>query len=267
MYKIRRKEKVLENGWHMKKKEKQIMKIIISDSIDNMWQEHKNPELIFLLEGEAEVEVRGVQMKFHAEDFLVINANEEHFITMTKSGLIGQIIMDYNILSDYADLYENEFKCNSLVDKDENARKLQRLLRHIFSDYYKQDGMEAILLNATFYELLYLLCMHYLVKKQNIEYKLHSDDEQRFSRILDYLQNNYNQTITLTDLAEQTFFSTAYLSKFIKKRLGKNFIEFLTDIRLSHALEDINSMDKTFMKVALDNGFPNTVAFNKAFKK
>lgn len=251
----------------MQNNENQIMKLNITDHTEGLQKAHQNPELIFLLEGKAEIEVRNVQMIFHAEDFLVINSGEEHAISMTKSGLLGQIIMDYTILNNYTNLYENEFKCNSIVDKDENAHKLQRLLRQIFSDYYKQDGMESILLNATFYELLYHLCMHFMVKKQNIERKIYSDDTQRFNRILDYIQNNYNQTITLSDLADQTYFSTAYLSKYIKRKIGKTFMEYLTDIRLMHALQDIEHTEKTFMKVALDNGFPNTVAFNKAFKK
>ena len=251
----------------MQSTDNQIMKLNITDHTDSLSKTHQDPELLFLLDGEARIEVCGVEMAFHTEDFIIINSREAHAVTMTKAGLIGQLVMDYRLLNKYTDMYENEFKCNSLVDKDENAKKLQRLLKQVFSDYYKQDGMEQILLNATFYELLYHLCMHFMVKKQNIERKLCSEDKERFNRIMDYIQNNYNQTITLTDLAEQTYFTTAYLSKYLKKKLGKNFMEYLTGLRLTHALHDMEFTEKTFMKIALDNGFPNTVAFNKAFKK
>ena len=84
--------------------------------------------------------------------------------------------------------------------------------------------------------------------------------------IKDYINENYNQQITLNDLANKEFLSVPYLSKFIKEQLGVTFTEYLNNVRLNHAIEDLINKDSPLTKVALENGFATTFSFNKYFK-
>jgi xylan 1,4-beta-xylosidase len=57
------------------------------------------------------------------------------------------------------------------------------------------------------------------------------------------------------------------LSKFFKKQTGKTFSQYLNEIRLAHAVNELVHSDKPITRVALDNGFPNLAAFNRVFNE
>ena len=80
------------------------------------------------------------------------------------------------------------------------------------------------------------------------------------------MQANYQKQISLNDLAKKLYLSNAYLSKYIKKRFGLSFLEYVNNIRLFHAVDDLLYTEKKITRIALDNGFPTTASFNKAFR-
>lgn len=57
--------------------------------------------------------------------------------------------------------------------------------------------------------------------------------------------------------------SNAYLSRYLKKNLGMNFIDYLNNVRLHYAVENLLYNDTTITRASLDNGFANTAVFNK----
>lgn len=248
-------------------KDNLLMNLVISDANTIPEHDHQQLELIYVLEGEVEIIVNGIAFMFKRDDFIVINPGELHSITMIKEGLFGSLIINYHMVNQYADLFENEIHCNSVLVKNEKNEEVKKILRGVVNNYYHKNSKEAIRLNAYYYQLLYLLCTDFLFRKKDV-IRLHgNEDENRLNKIMSYINDNYDNVITLEELSKQTYFSAAYLSKYIKKKTGKNFMNVVTEVRLTHALEDMMHTNKTFMKIALDSGFPNTVAFNKAFKK
>lgn len=253
------------NALHLS--DNRLMDFVILDEKSIMEHSHQHLELIYILEGEAEVIVNGISFLLKREDFIVVNSKEIHSVAMTKAGLWGCLAMHYHVVNQYGELFENEIHCNSALYKNEKNEEVKKILRGFVSNYYNKDSKEAIRLNVYYYQLLYLLCTDFLFRKKDVG-RLHgNEDENRLHKIMSYINDNYYNVITLEELSKETYFSAAYLSKYIKKKTGENFVNVLTKVRLKHALNDMMYTPKTFMKIALDNGFPNTVAFNKAFKK
>lgn len=244
-----------------------LMNLVISDVKTVSEHDHQQLELIYVLEGEMEIIVKGIAFLLRREDFIVINPGELHSVTMIKDGLFGSLMINYHRVNQYADLFENEIRCNSVLVKNEKNEEIKKILRGIVNNYSHNDSKEAIRRNAYYYQLLYLLCTDFLFRKKDVIRLRGNEDENRLNKIMSYINDNYYNPITLEELAKQTYFSAAYLSKYIKKKTGKNFMNVVTEVRLTHALADMMHTSKTFMKIALDSGFPNTVAFNKAFKK
>ena len=92
-------------------------------------------------------------------------------------------------------------------------------------------------------------------------------DEERISEIINYIHSNYRRKISLNELSEHLFLSVPYLSKYIKKQLGMNFLDYLNNIRLFHAVDDLLYSSQPLTAIAMDNGFANTAAFTEVFKK
>lgn len=71
-----------------------------------------------------------------------------------------------------------------------------------------------------------------------------SQNRIRIKNIQNYIQANYQSQISLNDLAQRLYLSNAYLSKYIKKNLGMTFIEYLNNVRLFHAVDEILYTEK-----------------------
>ena len=85
--------------------------------------------------------------------------------------------------------------------------------------------------------------------------------------IINYINANYQRKISLDDISNHFYLSKTYISKYIKNKMGVNFIDYLNNVRLQHAVDDLKYTNKTILKIALDNGFPNTASFGKKFKE
>jgi AraC-like DNA-binding protein len=81
-----------------------------------------------------------------------------------------------------------------------------------------------------------------------------------------YLQNNYMKDISLDSCADHTRTNSVVLSKLFKQVTGKNFIDYLTELRLDKAKELLRETDLKITDVAAEVGYQQTY-FNRIFKK
>ncbi|MDP4181082.1 MAG: AraC family transcriptional regulator, partial [Bacillota bacterium] len=86
-------------------------------------------------------------------------------------------------------------------------------------------------------------------------------------KAVDYLNNHYNEQITLGRVAENIYVSSFYLSRMFKKELGKSFIDFLTEIRVEKSKELLKDGKYKTYEVAQLVGFSDSQYFSKTFKK
>ena len=82
-----------------------------------------------------------------------------------------------------------------------------------------------------------------------------------------YLEENYTDSkLNLAFVAQHFGFSASYLSRKFKQETGKNFVEYLTGIRMENAKGYARSGSKMF-QTAADVGIPDPNYFGRCFKK
>lgn len=84
--------------------------------------------------------------------------------------------------------------------------------------------------------------------------------------ILTDIAQNYEQNISLSDLAEKYHFSESYISRKIKKETGYTFVDILNEIRLMCAASLIKTGEK-ISDVCEKTGFNDQHYFSQLFKK
>lgn len=84
--------------------------------------------------------------------------------------------------------------------------------------------------------------------------------------ILIEIAQNYDQNITLTDLAQKYHFSESYISRKIKKETGYSFVDILNGIRLMCAANLLKQGEKISV-VCEKTGFKDQHYFSQLFKK
>ena len=90
---------------------------------------------------------------------------------------------------------------------------------------------------------------------------------QILQKAIEYIKAHYTMPITLNELAEHTYVSTYYLSPMFKKELGKNFVEYLNEIRIEKAKQLLKDTQYKTYEIAEIVGIQDPHYFSKIFKK
>lgn len=229
---------------------------------------HQEPEIIYVLEGILEVSGENGKHVLKTDDFMVINTNVRHEFHASGEILIGSIFINYKILTELFHGEQVYFLCDTTIEKSESYEKMRYYIRQIFNHYEAVEGQALLLRRSIAYQMLYLLTSSFIVKKgMGIYDSLRGISDERMNEILNYIMVHYQEQITLQKLADKLYLSNAYLSKYIKNNFGLSFLKLVNNIRLEHAVGELMYSDKSIIKVAMDNGFPNLAGFNKAFRE
>lgn len=82
-----------------------------------------------------------------------------------------------------------------------------------------------------------------------------------------YIEENYQQDITLKELADKLHYSPNYLGNIFKQEFGKGFIEYLTEYRMKKAALLLKNHESKIHEVAHLVGYNNISSFIKQFKQ
>lgn len=229
---------------------------------------HQNPEMFYVLRGNLDIKIDDKIYKMQSGDIVLINANKRHTVIGNEELLGARFEIDFHLLAEYMGSMQLLFWCNTVADRNHAYSNLRRLLDRILTRYFEKDDKSALYLNALYFETLYVLTSNFLVKADDVRLNLEdSQDRMRIRQIQNYVQANYQSQISLNDLADKLYLSNAYLSKYIKKNLGMTFMEYLNNVRLFHAVDELMYSDKNLTHIAYDNGFPTSASFTKVFRE
>lgn len=87
------------------------------------------------------------------------------------------------------------------------------------------------------------------------------------ARITAFIDTNYAQPLTLDSVARQFYLSPSYLSRYFKSQMGENFVDYLTRIRMEHAIQLMKTTTLMIHEVARLVGYENINYFSKLFKR
>lgn len=82
-----------------------------------------------------------------------------------------------------------------------------------------------------------------------------------------YIQCHYAEDPSLKETAKAVHLSDAYLSRLFTSQLDTTYSRFLTEIKISHAMELLFNTNLTIAEVAAQCGYSNSNYFSDAFKK
>ena len=85
--------------------------------------------------------------------------------------------------------------------------------------------------------------------------------------ILQFIQQNYQNNITLNDISQKVYLSPSYLSSLIAGETGKNFVDILNEMRIQKSIELLKDPQKKISEIAHAVGFREAQYFTMTFKK
>ena len=227
-----------------------------------------------------------IEICYSADSRLLVTNNDHNFIleedsiSVINSGELHQInaVPNYSktslsVIVSYQFLKETYPKIDDIIfkiDKTTEAyAELKKLLNKIYYLYKEESHDELIYLriNEALYGILYLLLNNFKedkVKNASISTQKY---HERYQKILKYIDENYNQSITLDDVASFSNISKHHLSREFKKYVGYGFRKHINKVRIQHSLDDLINTDMPLIDIAVNHGFNDTRSYISAFKE
>ena len=89
----------------------------------------------------------------------------------------------------------------------------------------------------------------------------------KITEIIQYINMNYKKNISIKQLATLYFMNEKYLGRLFKAKTGCSVHQYLNQIRIDHALENLKTTKQPILEIALNCGFQNVTYFNRQFSK
>lgn len=86
-------------------------------------------------------------------------------------------------------------------------------------------------------------------------------------QIRQYMEEHYMEDICLQDAAAQLHYSDAYFCKFFKNNFDKNFIVYLSELRIEKAKELLADLTVNIKDIGQKVGYRDSSYFTKVFKR
>lgn len=238
------------------------------------WHEHI--QFFYLTEGSALLRCSSKEMHVKADDFIIINSNELHYLKSLSDNLTYYIIrVDLSFLfSSQVDSCQTEFMeplsqnlilFKNIVRNDENVLKCAR---EIIEEYFsKKIGFE-LAVKSYIYKLIVILLRNYVEKiLTEKQFRLRISNLNRFKSVLTYINENFTKKLTLNELAEMAHISKEHFCRLFKKITGKSAVEYINNLKIQKASALLKESDLNITEIALSCGFQDSNYFSRVYKR
>ncbi len=178
-------------------------------------------------------------------------------LLLLKSNEIANATFDYAD-PDLVEVLPHFSQADPLIYGIAQSLKMQMELNYTASRIY----LESIRLTAIFHIL-----QNYSNQKISDINALGGLTTQSLKTVIDYIHNNFNQDVGLTELASLVGLSSRYFSELFKASTGYSPFDYLLKFRLAQASKLLSTTKLPIFDIARRTGFSSSNNFCRAFRK
>lgn len=230
---------------------------------------HQAIEMMYIMEGEVDVTINAQETVLLPGDLFLIDSSVIHSTKSVHGNHAILIQLPYALLKKYIPNFDDlnfAFDCHS--DNPILNTKIMRLIDVIkeMQIIFEVNPKGGILrFNSLVFEMLYQLYHNFSTPIPDTDLR---KDEKHFDRlklVMNYTNDHYNRPLSLDEISDIAGFQKEYFCHFFKKNMGKTYLEYLNEIRLSHIYKDLVQTDLPLKTILENNGFTNYKLFRQLF--
>ena len=237
------------------------------------WHWHKEIEIVVLYEGNVSLETAKESIILKKGDGVFINSEELHYfkkIGDEKCVLISYVFDKSLVIGDKGSIIERKYieplVQNKTLSLFKISEKLSRKLEEVFFEYEdKKFGVEINIRNILSSVLLEIIIEN---REKLIEKKTYKNlDSQRIKEMLDFIQKNYSNELTLKEIGESVFIGERETLRCFARTIGISPIEYLKKYRVKVAANLLTTTDLPVTEICIQCGFNSPSYFSKSFQR
>lgn len=225
---------------------------------------HAEYEIFYFIQGDIECRIEGHSYNLTPESLMLIPPNNMHGIVIRSSQLYRRITIHFlpNILSESEqNLFLHMFQLPCRYFPDLSSIRLNRFAE----DLKECEKMESDLRKIAFrHRLISLLAEIYQLSKETEN--LTSLRNERVNAILQYINNNLMDDISLEHLSQKFNISKNYLNLLFSRETGMTVHRYFQFKRLNLARQEIRK-GHSIEEAAFTAGFNDYSNFYRAYKQ
>lgn len=232
---------------------------------------HKPLEIMLVLKGTAEVFADGKRYLLEQDDVLLVNPNCGHSTFWHDPDSIVMICeLSPEFFRRYFSMEISTLQINCVSTPSSRLSPLFAQIRFLLTKSFLYAFEESELaknlsiqyMTALISELMLHMPTQVMNQKQG-----KGKEKDTLETVMEYIEVNYDQKLTLEQVAAHVQYNRTYLSTLFKKSTGILFNDYIIRVRLRHALEALGDEGCSIVDIALRYGFPDSKAFSASMKK
>jgi AraC-like DNA-binding protein len=237
------------------------------------WHQHIEYELILFLEGEGTAFIGNYIGEFRAEDVFFLGSNLPHTFQKAHKDLVTAAVVvqftDNFWGSGFMQLPESKsilklFAVAMQGLKIQGATRQQ--LKTLLIGLEQAEGFARIIRLCECLQLIATAHEYETVSTQEVK-TFQARNKDRIDRIFQFTIDNFQEPVTLGDVAATAGMSVPAFCSYFKKCTKKTYIDFLNEVRIGHACKLLIDTQKTVLEISYESGFNTLANFNKQFLK
>lgn len=237
------------------------------------WHWHKEIEIVVLYEGNVSLETAKESIILKKGDGVFINSEELHYFKKLgdeKCVLISYVFDKSFVIGDKGSIIERKYieplVQNKTLSLFKISETLSRKLEEVFFEYEdKKFGVEINIRNILSSVLLEIIIEN---REKLIEKKTYKNlDNQRIKGMLDFIQKNYSNELTLKEIGEAVFIGERETLRCFARTIGISPIEYLKKYRVKVAANLLTTTDLPVTEICIQCGFNSPSYFSKSFQR
>ena len=245
----------------------------------NRWHYHPELELVHIEQGSGTQFIGDNIQNFQSGDLILIGPNLPHYWRCDEkyfqgnTNLYAQATVLHFSENIFGDTFLNLPENKGIIEFLEKAKRGMKLLgehnvlvKSLLQNLLDQKESNSII---ALLQILQTLSQDQEVKLlSNSAYQEGFDqhDTDRINHIYQYSLANFQQKITIEEIAEVANISPNSFCRYFKSRSRKTYSQFLLELRIGHACKLLLEEKLSVAQICYESGFNNFANFNKYFK-
>ena len=244
------------------------------DRNDAYWHFHKELELIYINKGQGKTHIGNHLSYFNNSQLILIGEYLPHngfTDRLTAEGTETTIHFRTNFLGeDFLRIPEAvnlvslfELAKKGIRFKVETKKVIGPKIEKL-SDY---QGLERSIKLMEILRYLALTDDYEILNADGVAFETEAQESSKIRDIFKYVNSNFQNHITLDEIADKVSMTVPAFCRYFKKATGKTFTQIVNEYRIVHATKLLNESEMSIADICYECGFNNFSHFNKQFNE
>jgi len=253
-----------------------VLRVYRGKSLSFNWHYHPELELVLITNGRGTRFVGDSVQNFQTGDLCFLGANLPHtWVSDPSVKTVGYVLIQFLPVfcgKDFFKIPETQ-SLSQLFMRAKQGLQIsgeahEQVAKKMISLHRKPSG--SFLQLIEFMEILNTIAESkycYPIALSGLEPSHNLSAHKKLHQVLELIHSDTHGSLTQSDVAEKIRLSPQAFSRFFKRAMGKTYMEYLQEFRISKVCRALLETDKNITEVAYELGFDNLSTFNLTFRK